>query len=163
MLEIARLWNEEELDPRRSIMFVAWPSSLGIDLAGDFFEKNSNFRHLVTNNPYENVTPEVMVQLDYAAAGGDTILVHPMSTFRLRELFLDTALLTESNLEDRVDSPDFTADIITRKLEWISIRWADAGISPLEDGIGTIDQNKVEEIGKLLSLALINLVREADY
>ena len=44
-----------------------------------------------------------------------------------------------------------------------SIRWDGAGISPLEDGIDKIDREKIEEIGKLMSLALINLVREADY
>ncbi len=163
MLEIARLWNAEELDPRRSIMFVAWPSQLGIEYAGDFFERGFNFRHLVTNNPYENVRPEVMVQLDFAAAGGETMIVHPHSTHRLRELLLETALLTETKLEEKIDSPDFTSDIVTKRLEWFSIRWDESGISPLEDGIDEIDREKIEEIGKLMSLALINLVREADY
>jgi hypothetical protein len=104
-----------------------------------------------------------MVQLDFAAAGGETMIVHPHSTNRLRELFQETALLTETTLNEKIDSPDFTSDIVTKRMDWISIRWEDAGISPLEDGIEDIEHEKIEDIGKLMSLALINLVREVDY
>jgi ABC-type dipeptide/oligopeptide/nickel transport system permease subunit len=163
MLEIANIWNEQALDPRRSILFVAWPGQLESEIAKEFFESRSNFSHLITSNPYDTVAPDMIIQLDYAGAGNDELLIHPGSSPRLANLIEETAQMTEISIESRVDTPDFSADIITRKYEWMSIRWSDAQTSPLEDTLEYIDLEKVESIGRILSLTLINLVREADY
>lgn len=163
LLEIARLWNEQELDPRRSVMFVAWSGGLGDQSARDFLEDRFNFRHLITNNPNDYVIPATLIQLDYAGAGGETLLVHPNSSEPLIELLEGTASQTGIPLEARVDAPEFTADIVSRGVPWLSIRWADAGTSPLEDRFETIDREKVQSLGETLSLMLIKLVREAEF
>lgn len=163
MLEIARLWNEEELDPRRSILFVAWPGQLDQEIAREFFSTWTNFSHLDTTNPYENVSPALIVQLDYAGAGGDTLLVHPRSSKRLAELVLETGQMNGLVVESRIDTEDFNSDIISGRAEWISLRWADAERSPLEDYLEDIDPLKIESLGRTLTLTLVNLVREADY
>ena len=129
----------------------------------DFFESHVNFSHLVTSNPYDNVSPDLIIQLDYAGAGGETLLIHPESSRRMTDLFRETGLALGVEIENRVDSPDFTTDIITRDFEWLSLRWSDAQISPLDDTLETIDPAKVDSLGKILTLTLVNLVRETDY
>jgi hypothetical protein len=59
------------------------------------------------------------------------------------------------------DTPEFTADIVTRQLGWISFRWAGPHTSPTEDAIEEIDKNKLQRFGELFALALTTLVREA--
>jgi len=163
LMEIARLWNEQELDPRRSVMFVAWSGDLGNQTAREFLEDHFNFRHLITNNPNDFVVPSTIIQLDYAGAGGDTLLVHPNSTERLAELLEETAGETGVPVERGIDSPEFTTDIVTRGIPWLSLRWTDAGISPLDDSFETIQPEKIQSLGETLSLMLIKLVRETDY
>lgn len=164
MLEIARLWNEQELDPRRSVLFVAW-SGIQLDRqdAREFFEDQFNFRHLITTNLMDRVVPTLMVQLDYAGAGGDKLLVHPDSSKRLVELLEKTAQETGVPIEKGSDSPEFSSDVITRRYQWISIRWSDAKTPPLDDKLDLIDREKIQKLGETLSLALINLVRESDF
>ena len=164
LLEIARLWHEQALDPRRSVMFVAWPAGqLSQEAARDFLEDRFNFRHLITNNPNDFVFPAMVIQLDYVGAGGDTLLVHPNSSKRLVELLQETAQETGIPIESRIDSPDFSSDIISKKAPWLSIRWADAGVSLLDDKFEYINRQKIQSLGETLSLTLIKLVRETDY
>jgi hypothetical protein len=166
MLEIARLWNEQELDPRRSVLFVAWSGAqLDQKAATEFFEDRFNFRHLITTNPRDRVVPTMMIQLDYVGAGGDTLLIHPDSSERLVELFEETAKATNILIDKEFDSPEFSADVITRarSIQWISVRWADALTPPLEDRMDNIVREKIQTFGETLSLILINLVREADF
>ena len=165
LLEIARLWNEQELDPRRSVLFVAWSGEqLDRNLAVEFFSDRFNFRHLITTNPRDNVVPRILIQLDYVGAGGDTILVHPDSSKQLVELMQQSAAQTGAAVEVRSDSPEFESDVLGKSLQWMSVRWADAqSASPLEDTLETISREKLQQLGETLSLTLINLVREADF
>ena len=66
-------------------------------------------------------------------------------------------------VERKIDSPEFTSDIVTRNVPWLSLRWADAEISPLEDRFETIQPEKIQSLGETLSLMLIKLVRETDF
>jgi len=166
LLEIARLWDEQELDPRRSVLFVAWSGGqLDQRAATEFFEDRFNFRHLITTNPRDRVVPSMMIQLDYVGAGGDTLLIHPDSSPRLVELFEETAQATNIPIDKEFYSPEFSSDVITRsgRIQWISIRWADALTAPLDDRLEDIDRDKIQTLGETLSLVLINLVREADF
>lgn len=166
LLEIARLWDEQELDPRRSVLFVAWSGGqLDQSIATEFFEDRFNFRHLITTNPRDRVEPSMMIQLDYVGAGGDTLLIHPDSSPRLVELFEETAQATNILIDKEFDSPEFSSDVITRtrRIQWVSVRWADAQTAPLDDKLENIDRDKIQTLGEMLSLVLINLVREADF
>ena len=166
LLEIARLWDEQELDPRRTVLFVAWGGGqLDQKAAKEFFEDRFNFRHFITNNPLDTVVPTMMIQLDYVGAGGDTLLIHPDSSERLVELFEETAQATNISIDTEFYSPEFSFDVITRarNIQWISIRWADAQTTPLDDKLENIDRDKIQTLGEMLSLILINLVREADF
>lgn len=163
MLEIAHLWNEETIDPRRSVLFVAWSEQLDADLAKDFFKTRTNLIHLVTTGSGQKVNPSIFIQLDYAGGGGDSLLIHPESSNRLIKLLEGTSAVTEINLETRIDNPDFSSDIIAEDIQWIALRWADAITSPVDDNLENIDREKIQTLGETLTLILLKLVRETDY
>jgi ABC-type dipeptide/oligopeptide/nickel transport system permease subunit len=164
LLEIARLWDEQELDTRRSVLFVAWSGAqLDNDGAREFFEDHFNFRHLITTNPNDRVVPALMLQLDYVGAGGDELLIHPDSSPELIALFEETAQEFEIPVFIDAETEDFSTDVITRRFPWVSLRWSNAGILPTEDSFENISEEKVQSLGEALSLALTKIVRETDY
>ncbi|MBT3337904.1 MAG: ABC transporter permease subunit [Anaerolineae bacterium] len=164
LLEIARLWDEQELDTRRSVLFVAWGGAqLDNDGAREFLEDQFNFRHLITSNPNDRVVPALLLQLDYIGAGGDDLLIHPDSSPELIALFEETAQEFETPVRLDEETSEFTNDVVTRRFPWISLRWADADILPTEDLFENIDDEKIQSLGETLSLALTKIVRETDY
>jgi len=163
MLEIANLRNKENIDPRRSVLFVAWSGQLDPELAQEFFETRTNLIHLVTTGSGKKVNPSIFMQLDYAGAGGDSLLIHPESSNRLIGLLEDSASVTGIPLEIRADTPDFTSDIIVENIQWVALRWEDALASPLDDDLDGIDREKIQSLGETLTLSLLKLVRETDY
>jgi len=163
LLEVARLWDEQSLDPRRSVLFVAWSGQLDPVLARDFFSDRFNFRHLITNNPNDFVFPATVIQLDYVGAGGDTLIYHPDSTNDIVSLLEESSQDLEILVESGDDSTGFPPKINLRNTSWISLRWADAETSPLDDRVDLIDREKIQTFGETLSLMLIKLVRESDF
>ncbi len=164
MLEIARLWEEQGLDTRRSVLFVAWGGSeLDKNGAQEFLENHFNFRHLITANPNDRVEPALIIQLDYIGAGGDDLLIHPDSAPEVIALFEETAEEFELNTRVETDSPEFSEDVVTRSVPWISLRWAEASVAPDEDVFANIEKEKLQSFGEVLSLALTKIVRETDY
>ncbi|MBT7783687.1 MAG: M28 family peptidase, partial [Anaerolineae bacterium] len=164
MLEIARLWDEQGLDTRRSVLFVAWGGGeLDENGAREFLEDHFNFRHLITSNPNDRVEPALIIQLDYMGAGGDALLIHPDSAPDLIILFKETANEFELNIRVETDTPEFSKDVITRSIPWISLRWSDASVVPDEDIFANIEKEKLQSFGEVLSLALTKIVRETDY
>ena len=164
MLEVARLWSEQQLDTRRSVLFVAWGGAqLDEDGARAFLEDQFNFRHLITTNPNDRVVPRMVIQLDYLGAGGDEVLIHPDSTPQLIELFDETAREFDLPVNAQADAELFGDDVITRRFDWVALRWADAVVPPTEDIFERIDAEKLQPLGETLSLALTKIVRETDY
>ena len=163
LLEVAKLWNEESLDPRRSVLFVAWSGHLDPRVAQEFFSERFNFRHLITNNPNDLVSPATVIQLDYAGAGGDTLIYHPESSEGMVTLLEESAQDLEIFIESGEDPSAFPPTINVRGTDWISLRWADSDISPLDDEFRLIEREKVQSFGEALSLMLIKLVRESDF
>ena len=164
MLEVARLWDEQQLDTRRSVLFVAWGGAqLDNDGARDFLEDHFNFRHLITTNPNDRVVPSVVIQLDYLGAGGDEVLIHPDSSAQLLALFEGTAPEFDLPINTQADAQSFAGDVVTRRFDWVALRWADADVAPTDDTFERIDVEKLQPLGETLSLALTKIVRETDY
>ena len=165
LLELARLWKEQGLDTRRTTMFVAWGGAqLDDDSARAWVEDAFNFRHVRTQGTRSNVGPSILIQLDYIGAGGDTLLIHPNSSPRLVDLVEEASQEMELNVARRIDTPEFSSDIITRRLPlWISLKWADSDLPPDEDTLETIDPEKLQTFGQMLALTLTRLARETSY
>lgn len=166
LLEIARLWQQQGLSPRRTVLFAAWGGATLDDSGASAWPENViNFRHLRTESISRNTSPAIVIQLDYVGAGGEELLIHPDSSNRLFDLFQETNEegSNMSILVD-VDTPEFTNDIISIRFPtWISIKWSGEPLLPTEDVIGNIDLDKLQDLGQLLALVLTKLARETTY
>ncbi len=103
LLEIMNTWNENKLDPRRSVQFIIWG---GEGVQGPFyemvygiFEKNKLAAKVPTNsNPYLNtnpVKPAIWVEIGDLSAFTGTLAYSEQSTIYLSKLFREAARDTD--------------------------------------------------------------------
>ena len=165
MLETARLWQEENLGPRRSVLFIAWGGG-GLDEPGitNFLLNEKSFRHLPAQSGSTRLSPEAIIQLGGAGAGGDTLFIHPDSSARLTTSIEEMA--SEINIpvisESSGDSPNFF-DTRIAGADWAYFKWANSTIPLNEDRIELIEPGKLHNIGDILSRLLIQIVRQSYY
>jgi hypothetical protein len=162
MLEVARLWQEQELDPRRSVLFVAWGGGqLDDSGAQKFLADRTSFRHLPANNNGTPLAPRVVLQLDYLGAGGDTLLIHPQSSTDLRELWVETA--SDAGIPVTMMAEDTVPQVEVLKAQrsaWLSFAWEDSAVPPSEDLMEYIDAEKLQVIGQAFTRMLTEIVRQ---
>jgi ABC-type dipeptide/oligopeptide/nickel transport system permease subunit len=161
LLEMARLWHEQRLDARRSVLFVAWGAGqLDESGAEAFLNKAANFRHLPALTPNR---PQMVLQLEGVGAGEDVLYLHPRSSTRLLELFSGTAAqvgvpaVSEAGASVRLD------DFVTRRIASIYVTWLDSYVTPDEDHLERIDADKLQSVGEVLALTLTQVVRQTRY
>ncbi len=162
ILEIANLWKENNLDPRRSILFIAWgDSQLDGQIKNEFLEDANNFRYLLTPFMNAHVYPTIVLDLDYAGAGGDCLEM--TSDFPdLTEKIADT--FDSINLVDLSEDDYYKASLNLSELDTISLRWNDAiQIDPTEDTIEKIDENQLEQYGQIITFILSRFARLDDF
>ncbi|MGB3714524.1 MAG: ABC transporter permease subunit [Candidatus Promineifilaceae bacterium] len=165
MLEVARLWQQEELDPRRSVLFIAWGGgSLENSGMNEFLANERSFRHLPAVASRTRLSPSLLLQLDYIGAGGDTLLVQPGSQSQLIELLEESA----SDVGIAVNrEPEDAVPMIERwnapQSAWLSFAWDQAEIAPTEDVLERIEPEKLQAIGQIVSHVLTQVVRQTNY
>jgi hypothetical protein len=165
LLELARLWQDQNLDTRRSVLFMAWGGG-ELDEPGvrAFLSDRRNIPRLSDRGMYGEFAPAAIVELDYVGAGGETLWIDPASDIRLADLLAGTAAgagIATSREEGNLPPP---RDIVpSRRSRWLYFTWSDAGVRPDEDDLAAIDPDKLERIGEALTLALTRVVREASY
>jgi hypothetical protein len=149
MLETARLWHEQKVDPRRSLLLVAWRGSMEDALA--IITADEAFSHLPV--PSRAIAqPHLVVELDRLVAGGDTLWWDEASDPDLVGLFEDAAA--------REDVPAAAAPIAgaaapLSPIPAISLRWSDDG-----DSTQLGERDKLQVAGQVLNQALLRLVRQ---
>ena len=161
MLEMARLWQKQGLDARRSVMFVAWGGGqLGNAGAEAFMQHTANFRHLpaIALNK-----PAAIFQLRDLGAGGEAVYIHPGSNKSLTNLLQETATELGIPITDSAESGQQNSDVVTRRIPWAMVSWSNATVRPDQDSLERIETAKLQEIGELLALALTKLVRQTTY
>jgi peptide/nickel transport system permease protein len=157
LLELARLWQEQQLDARRSVLFVAWGAGQLEDSgAGVFLGQDSNFRHLpaLTLNK-----PALIFELDSVGAGGDTLVAYLLSGSELGDLVESAAAEVGVEMVWGQDAPSPP----TRRVPGVYLAWRDSQIAPDQDRLEHIEPAKLQAVGELLSLALTRVVRQARY
>jgi ABC-type dipeptide/oligopeptide/nickel transport system permease subunit len=165
LLELARLWQDQNLDTRRSVLFMAWGGG-ELDEPGvkAFLGDRRNIPRLSNEAMYGQFAPAVLVELDYVGAGGDTLWIDPSSDTRLAALLegaaTDTGFATSREVKDLPLPRDVVPSPRTR---WLYFTWSDAGVRPDEDTLTNIDPDRLEKIGEALTLTLTQVVREASY
>jgi ABC-type dipeptide/oligopeptide/nickel transport system permease subunit len=165
LLELARVWHEQELNARRTVLFVAWGAGQ-LDDSGvrEFLNDSRNFPLLSTRSLYSGFAPAIIIQPDYVGAGGDTLFIYPDSDERL------TRLLTESLSEVGVsvtsemsNAQPYDELVSGRRTRWLHFAWSDADTKPDQDVIERIEATKLQALGEALSLVLTQIVRQSSY
>lgn len=165
MLEVARLWQQEELDPRRSVLFIAWGGGqLENDGLNDFLAEERSIRHLPAVASRTRLTPRLVLQLDYLGAGGESLVLQPGSNSRFIDLLRESAADADINL---ITEADESAPRIEKWYSpsgaWLSFAWEDAEEDPTEDSLDRIDAAKLQSIGQVVSHILTQVVRQTSY
>jgi len=165
LLEVARLWQEQGLDPRRSVLFVAWGGGQ-LDDPGvqQFLSDQNSFRHLPANSNGTPLAPRMVFQLDYLGAGGDTLFIHPQSSTNLTELWLETA--SEAGIPVAYPAEDSVPQVEAFKPQgsaWLSFAWENADVPPSEDLMEHIEAEKLQVIGQALTHMLTQIVRQTRF
>lgn len=166
LLELARLWQDQGLDTRRTTMFVAWGGE-GLDNPGarDWIEDDFNFRHIRSQSARGNISPAILLQLDFVGAGGETIVVESETRLgRLSESIEEAAVEVEVPLSLAEDDTALTSDIVTTSItSWALVGWQDSAVPPHEDTLDKIDSTKLQQFGELFALVLTKVARETRY
>lgn len=165
LLETARVWQEQDLNARRSVLFVAWGGGhLNDSGARAFFNDKRNFPRLSTSSLYAGFAPAAIIQPDYVGAGGDRLFIHPDSDDRLARLLRESAkevgLDTTSEQETMLPYDDLVSN---RRTRWLHFMWTDADFPPNQDSLEAVEVVKLQTVGEAFSLALTRIVRESSY
>jgi hypothetical protein len=164
MLELARLWQEQQLSPRRSVLFVAWGgATTSPEQMAEFLDDQFNFRHLDIANLTRNPRPELLVILNSLGAGGDSLVVFPESVRSPVDILLENA--QELNVPMRIgQNTDVPARPLTNfNQPWAMVQWEGEAPPANMDVLGEIDEDKLQTVGELLALVLTTIVRESTY
>jgi hypothetical protein len=162
LLELARLWQEQNLDARRSVLFVVWGAGqLENSGAEQFLSLTDSYRHLPATAPNR---PALFFQLDRVGAGAGELWIHPTSSKHLAELMEQTMEeLGGTTTQEEARGGDSTALVRLRRVPWVYLAWADSQVSPDQDVLEGIDQDRLQAIGETLALALTRVLRQTTY
>lgn len=160
VLESLRVLAENELDPRRSLLFVSW-SDETVDLSelSSFFENNDNFKRLPvpTNLPNHVVA---VIQVDNLGNGDEVLWVDPRSDEDLRSVLTKSASAEGVPLTSQYR---FEQDIITAAetdIPSLYFQWLDPA-GPLTSNI--VGQERLSQAGEVLTRLLLEMVRPPKY
>ena len=162
MLELARLWQEQELNPRRSVWFVVWGGSQ-LDEPGltEFLQNPRSIRHLPAQASTNQLRPRVIIQVDYTGAGADALYIHPESAASLNTLVLESAHEIELPVTRTTARP---ADIYRHpQANWLYFAWSGSRVQPHQDEPVLIDPQKLQQYGEILSHVLTQVVRQSRF
>lgn len=164
LLEIARLWQQQNLDARRSVLFVAWGAGqLDDPGAVDFLVSRESIRHLPNPNQNRPLSAAVVFQLEGTGAGGDVLYAYPNSSPRLTQLLAEVAGEQDIQMVTSTTSPAVGELLFLSRAAWIGLGWHEIVLSPQQDVIERIDPVKLQRLGEILSLALTRIVRQTAY
>lgn len=161
LIELARVWNDQGLDARRSVLFVAWPGGTLDDTGvAEFLGDVSNLRFLPALKPNR---PAAIIQLGDVGAGTDTLLLDPRSDSKLRDLVTQAAGELGVSLLPAGASDTSGEGLAMSRIPSLSLAWADAHVSPERDAASRIQPERLQAVGEVLTLALTRMVRQARY
>jgi ABC-type dipeptide/oligopeptide/nickel transport system permease subunit len=162
ILELARLIEENQLDPRRSILFLAWGKDpLNEAKLAEFLHESENYRRLPIPSR-ATVSPAAVIQFDFFGSGGEDIWVDDRSDEKLLDLLSDSASVMGVNLI-RDDTSEGNPDRSPLgEFPWLYFQWADPP-EPAEDDLNNIDPQQLEQAGEILSRLVIEIIRQPEY
>lgn len=153
MLEMARLWETNNLDPRRSVLFIAWGGGqLGKSGAAAFLEDNDHFRKLAARVNTPPLRPALLFQLDALGQSEQAVLLDPASDGVLQDLWQDSARTTNLGVGyGRSTNPG----LITPVIPTLALHEAEPAAQA--------DADRLTKVGQTLTLSLIKILRQVNY
>ncbi len=164
MLEVARLWQEQEFQPRRSVLFVSWAGGeLPYSGAHYFVNKRGGF--------INNYTISSVIHLDrLGGVDGDGLIVRPlgMRNHTLFDLLINSAERLEVNVEQglamrRHYQQTFTGqfgDQYGARYGTVIVTWGDPAPTLAADTLETLDIEHLSQAAQVINLTLITAAHE---
>lgn len=165
LLELARVWQQQNLDARRSVMFVAWGGGEATPIgARAFFEDRNSFRKLPTRNFSANLRPSYMFFIDHVGAGGDRLALPPHASESLQDLLENAASDIGVSVVVEPEGEHLRETVFTESIPWVRVRWESDGPPDWKmDQLNRIQLEKLEAFGETITLALTKLVRQTNF
>ena len=153
MMEMARLWEAQNLDPRRSVLFIAWGGGqLDESGAAAFLEDNDHFRKLSARVNTPPLQPVLLFQLGPLGGTDEAIVLDPASDAGLRQLWQDSAAVTD--LPVVVDN-NSNPGLVTELIPTLAMQE--------ENNPTPLNADKLAQVGQTLALSLIKILRQVNY
>jgi ABC-type dipeptide/oligopeptide/nickel transport system permease subunit len=147
MLALIRHLREQDVNPRRSFLFVAWQGSS--TSAENYFGDPTNFRYLGPQRFGVKPFPALFLELGTAPEASG-VWIHADSSEQVLTLLRTNAARVGADL--LIDTtPDVAAPV--SQLPWAYLAWSGSGTAETE----TVD---LETFGEALALTLIALARD---
>ncbi|MBI9047970.1 MAG: ABC transporter permease subunit [Anaerolineaceae bacterium] len=163
MLEIARVLKEGSIPPYKTIMFVAWS---GGERGGELSEDNI----LNAKTGFYRLNVESVIELSGVAAGsGNVISLNPGSSYRLVNVFEESAQTMNSAVTTRGRGPHFGWPLgmgfLNRNATTATVSWdgADEFAHTALDDVAIIDLVKMQKLGETTALVVTVISREEEY
>lgn len=153
MMEMARLWEAQNLDPRRSVLFIAWGGSqLDDSGAAAFLADDDHFRKLAARVNTPPLKPALLFQLGSLGQAGDAVVLDPASDAVLLNVWQDSAKTTDLPV---VVGNASNPGLVTEAMPVLS----------LHDSVNPepISAAKLAQVGQTLTLSLIKILRQVNY
>ena len=157
VLEIARLWQEHEFQPRRSVLFAAWAGGdLPYSGAHGFIDQPG----VLGSFDYSAV-----VHLDRMGSGiGDGLVVQKLSgRDNLFNLLVDSAGRLDVNVTQSNVPGHSYQRIIDGRYGTLVVTWGNPRPAPAEDTLASIDPGHLSQAAQAVNLALIAAAHEPRY
>jgi hypothetical protein len=164
LLELARHWQEQRLDPRRPVLLVAWGTEiLGNEGIQDYFGKRLNFQHLISANSNRRVRPYVIFHLDNVGAGEGTLQVSENIPARYLRLMKASADEVEIEVLVSTDASSLIEDDEGSGIPIIQFGWTQHEFSPKGDTSDRLMVNRFQDFGETLTFMMVKLLRSMEY
>jgi hypothetical protein len=153
MIAMARLWEAQNLDPRRSVLFIAWGSGqLDESGAAEFLEDNDHFRKLSARVNTPSLQPVLLFQLGPLGGAGQAVVLDPASNAGLLKLWQGATAVTDLPvMVGNTSNPGLVTELIPT-------------LAVHEENDPTqLDAGKLAQVGQTLTLSLIRILRQVNY
>jgi len=160
MLETVRVLAENNLNPRRSLLFISWSDDpLDLDELTRFIKRDTNFRSLpIPSNAVNHLT--AVIQLDNLGNGSEVLWVDPRSDEDLMSLLKKSASVAGVQVSDRYRLTENAITAIDINIPSLYFQWSDPA-GPLTSSV--VDQERLTQAGEVLTRLLLEIVRPPKY
>ncbi len=153
MMEMARLWEAQNLDPRRSVLFIAWGGGqLDKSGAAAFLEDNDHFRKLSARVNTPPLQPVLLFQLGPLGEKDRVVVLGPASEAGLLDLWQEATAVTDLPV---VIGSHTNPGLVTESIPSLAVYE--------ETRPASLNADKLAQVGQTLTLSLIKILRQVNY